>query len=53
MEIEEYFEDLRINFERINSVASEARAKGYDPQRFVEITPAPDLASRVGGNNWN
>ena len=30
-------------------MATEARAKGYDPKPFVEITPAPDLASRVGG----
>ncbi|MGA2800048.1 MAG: DNA polymerase II large subunit [Candidatus Micrarchaeaceae archaeon] len=49
MEDERYFEVLKNDFERINLVATRAREKGYDPKRFVEIKPAPDLASRVGG----
>lgn len=49
MEAEEYFEELRRNFDLANAVASKARALGYDPQSYVEIKPAPDLESRVGG----
>ncbi len=49
METEEYFEMLKRDFESINIVATHARERGYDPKRYVEIVPAPDLASRVGG----
>jgi DNA polymerase II large subunit len=49
MDIEEYFEELARNFESANAVAVSARSLGYDPQNYVEIKPAPDLASRVGG----
>ncbi len=40
---------LKSDFERAFSTASSAREKGMDPERFVEIKPAPDLASRVEG----
>lgn len=49
MDSNEYFEELRRNFDAAYSVASAARAKGFDPQTFVEIKPAPDIAARVEG----
>ena len=49
MDIHEYFSELDKNFERAFSVATEAKKKGYDPESFVEILPAPDLATRVEG----
>jgi DNA polymerase II large subunit len=49
LDSKEYFEALSRGFESANGVASAARAKGLDPQTFVEIRPAPDLASRVEG----
>ncbi len=49
MEISEYFEELHRNFNIAFGVATAAKQKGYDPEPFVEITPAPDLATRVEG----
>lgn len=49
MDIEEYFSELSKRFNIENSIASEARAKGYDPEDYVEILAAPDVASRVEG----
>jgi DNA polymerase II large subunit len=49
MEIKEYFNLLSEGFEKANKVAGAARGKGYDPETFVEIKAAPDLASRVEG----
>ncbi len=49
MEPNEYFEGLKRDFNSAYVVASKAREKGYDPEKFVEIKPAPDLASRVEG----
>ncbi|OJI08167.1 DNA polymerase II large subunit [Candidatus Micrarchaeum sp.] len=49
MDIHEYFSELNKNFEKAFSVATEAKKKGYDPEPFVEILPAPDLATRVEG----
>ena len=49
MEIKEYFKVLSDGFEKANKVADAARTKGYDPETFVEIKSAPDLASRVEG----
>ena len=40
---------LQKDFGSAFTVAQQARSKGYDPEIFVEITPAPDLASRVEG----
>ena len=47
--VEEYFKMLGTGFDDAFRIASAARAKGYDPEDFVEIKPAPDLASRVDG----
>ena len=49
MEIEEYFGVLSSEFDKAYTVAKSARAKGLDPKETVEITPAPDLPSRVEG----
>ncbi len=49
MEDKEYFDIMSEGFERAYKVASLAREKGKDPESFVEIKPAPDLASRVEG----
>ncbi|MFI5412605.1 MAG: DNA polymerase II large subunit [Candidatus Micrarchaeales archaeon] len=49
MEIDEYFDLLTMKFEEANLVATAAKAKGYDPENFVEIKAAPDLAARVEG----
>ncbi len=49
MDIDSYFASIQEDFNRAYSTASEARAKGYDPKPYVEIRPAPDLASRVEG----
>ncbi len=49
MEIKEYFKVLSDGFEKANKVADAARTKGYDPETFIEIKSAPDLASRVEG----
>jgi DNA polymerase II large subunit len=49
MMTEEYFETLSRMFEATNAVASSARALGFDPEKFVEIRAAPDVASRVEG----
>lgn len=47
--IEEYFEMLQKEFGKEFEIASIAKSRGYDPKPFVEIKPAPDLASRVEG----
>ncbi|MCL5405050.1 MAG: DNA polymerase II large subunit [Candidatus Marsarchaeota archaeon] len=49
MDIDEYFSELKTNFDKAFDVATKARQKGFDPEEHVEITPAPDLASRVEG----
>jgi DNA polymerase II large subunit len=49
MDSKEYYEEMKKNFDSAYSVASKARSKGFDPEKFVEIKPAPDLASRVEG----
>ncbi|MEM3476829.1 MAG: DNA polymerase II large subunit, partial [Candidatus Micrarchaeaceae archaeon] len=45
----DYFNILSEHFNVEYEIASKARAKGYDPEPFVEIKPAPDLAARVEG----
>jgi len=42
-----YFESLVKEADRCYSVARRARARGMDPETFVEIPQAEDLASRV------
>jgi len=49
MDSNEYYTELKANFDKAYTVALSARQKGYDPEKFVEIKPAPDLASRVEG----
>ncbi|MDE1834372.1 MAG: DNA polymerase II large subunit, partial [Candidatus Micrarchaeota archaeon] len=49
MDNNEYFSKLSEEFESAYSVAKSARSKGLDPKEYVEIYPAPDLASRVEG----
>lgn len=49
MDINEYFDELSKNFNDANRVAAAVRGKGYDPEDYVEILAAPDLASRVEG----
>jgi DNA polymerase II large subunit len=43
----EYFETLFADTERCYGIARRARARGLDPETFVEIPRAEDLASRV------
>ncbi len=49
MDIDAYFGELSAYFSKAYDVASRARSKGYDPETFVEVRPAPDFASRVEG----
>ncbi len=49
MEIDEYFKRLSDEFSVAYGLANKARAEGLDPKPYVEIKPAPDLASRVEG----
>lgn len=49
METQEYFESLSKGYEKAFATASIAREKGFDPETFVEIKVAPDIASRVEG----
>ncbi len=49
MDVENYFGLLSSLYESANSVASTARSLGFDPEKFVEIKAAPDVASRVEG----
>ncbi len=49
MDIKEYFSLLDKDFKKSYSIAMDARSKGRDPEEYVEIKPAPDLASRVEG----
>ncbi|MEM3400089.1 MAG: DNA polymerase II large subunit [Candidatus Micrarchaeia archaeon] len=45
--IDEYFKMLNTNLGEAYRVAREARAKNFDPEPDVEITPAEDVAGRV------
>ena len=49
MEAKEYAEEFKRNFDIVYSVASKARAKGLDPEKFVEIKAAAGLPARVEG----
>jgi len=46
-EMKSYFESLLAEADRCYAVARRARARGLDPETFVEIPQAEDLASRV------
>lgn len=49
MGIKEYFDGLSVDFYAAYDTARKAKSKGLDPKEYVEILPAPDLASRVEG----
>ncbi len=49
MDIHEYFAMFSDEFNKVNSIASESRKKGKDPELFPEIKAAPSLADRVEG----
>ena len=49
MDIHEYFAMFSEEFDKVNSIASESRKKGKDPELFPEIKAAPSLADRVEG----
>lgn len=44
-----YFDELSAGVKRAYAIAAEARAKGYDPARSVEVALAENLAERVIG----
>ncbi len=48
-EMQKYFADLSQQFEKAYAVAQQARAIGVDPEAFVEVAPAADVAARVEG----
>lgn len=48
-EMERYFDSLRSRTEDEMKVAQQARAKGYDPEKVVEIKLAKNMAERVVG----
>jgi len=41
-----YFSELNAKKDRIYEIATEARAKGFDPEDYVDVPQAEDLASR-------
>ncbi|MDD1765744.1 MAG: hypothetical protein LUO84_04750, partial [Methanomassiliicoccales archaeon] len=45
--MKEYFESLLKEVDKCYSVARRARARGLDPETYVEMPQAEDLASRV------
>ncbi len=49
MDNNEYFASLSADFDKAYAAAVNAKAMGFDPQVFVETTPAQGLASRVEG----
>ncbi|MGI0141896.1 MAG: DNA polymerase II large subunit [Candidatus Micrarchaeales archaeon] len=49
MDTQEYFSALSQDFDKANDAAKKARSKGFDPEEFVEVKIAPDIASRVEG----
>ncbi len=49
MDTESYFKELEEKFQEAYVVATNARARGYDPRDSVEIRVAPDLAGKVEG----
>ena len=49
MDTDAYFDKLKDEFYKLYNIANSARSKGFDPEKEVEIKPAPDLAARVEG----
>ncbi|MDH7509152.1 MAG: DNA polymerase II large subunit, partial [Methanomassiliicoccales archaeon] len=54
-EMKSYFDALASEVDRCYSIARRARARGLDPETFVEIPRAEDLAARVEKllSSWN
>ncbi|MFH1095307.1 MAG: DNA polymerase II large subunit [Candidatus Micrarchaeota archaeon] len=48
-QMEAYFASLKEGLDAAMEMAQHARSQGLDPERFVEITPARDVAARVEG----
>ncbi|MEM3154670.1 MAG: DNA polymerase II large subunit [Candidatus Woesearchaeota archaeon] len=48
-EIEKYFEKMKKEVARLHSVAAQARQKGCDPEKVVEVSLAENMAQRVVG----
>ncbi|PIN81770.1 DNA polymerase II large subunit [Candidatus Woesearchaeota archaeon CG10_big_fil_rev_8_21_14_0_10_32_9] len=48
-QVQEYFEELKKEALKEYKLASEAKKKGYDPEDFVEVKLAENLAERVIG----
>ncbi len=48
-QMQEYFESIQQRVDEVHKIASEARAKGYDPDTAVEVKLAANMAERVVG----
>lgn len=48
-EMQKYFDELKAEVARLHSVASQARTKGFDPEKTVEVSLAENMAQRVVG----
>ena len=48
-EMKEYWNSLTTGLEKAMGVAKQARSKNFDPENFIEIIPAEDVAGRVEG----
>ena len=49
MDTKEYFAALSERFDAAYSTATKAKEVGFDPEQYVESTPAHDIAARVEG----
>jgi DNA polymerase II large subunit len=48
-EMNAYFEKLKSEVVRLHSIAAQARSKGRDPEKIVEVSLAENMAQRVVG----
>ncbi|MCQ5340761.1 MAG: DNA polymerase II large subunit [Candidatus Methanomethylicia archaeon] len=49
IDTQKYFSDLINHIDKLYEIAKKARSKGLDPETYVEIYKAEDLAARVEG----
>ncbi|MFH1779699.1 MAG: DNA polymerase II large subunit [Candidatus Micrarchaeota archaeon] len=49
LKIKNYFQELETEITKQIDLASQARSKGLDPSKGVEVAPAKDVAARVEG----
>ncbi|VVB80892.1 DNA polymerase II large subunit [uncultured archaeon] len=49
VEMSKYFNGLKSEVARLHSVASQARSRGFDPAKVVEVSLAENMAQRVVG----